>query len=290
MSTASAAAQDVKQHLQRAEADARDAVRKVSPWIERFARFGLVAKGFVYLVIGWLALRVALIGGGKLVDQRGAMRDVLHHTFGTVLLAILAVGLFGFMTWMLARALLNPEHLPHKAKTYFKRIGWLFTAVVYGGLGVAAVRLLLGMRHEQSHLMKDWTRTLIGQPFGKWLVIAVGVGFIAYGVWRVYMARRCASTDKLLLDHVAERARGVIVALVWLGEIARAIVFTIIGVFAISAARHANPDEAKGLAEALAYIAAKPYGPWMLGAVAAGLMAYGLYQLVEARYRRIHFG
>lgn len=282
-------AQHVKHHIQRAEAEARQAVRKVSPWIERFARFGLVAKGFVYLVIGWLALRVAIIGGGKFVDQRGAMRDVLHHTFGTVMLALLAVGLFGFTTWMLARALLNPERLPHEAKTYFKRIGWLFTAVVYGGLGVAAVRLIVGVHHE-SHPMKDWTRTLIGQPFGKWLVIGVGIGFVIFGACRVYMARRAAETDKLLLDHVAARARGAIVALVWLGEIARAVVFTIVGVFAISAGRHANPDEAKGVAEALAYISQKPYGPWMLGAVAAGLMAYGLYQFVEAKYRRIHVG
>jgi hypothetical protein len=282
-------AQDVKDHIRRAETQAREAVRKVSPWIARFARFGLIAKGFVYLVIGWLALRVAIIGGGKFVDQRGAMRDVLHHAFGTVMLALLAAGLFGFMTWMLARALLNPERLPHKAKGYFKRVGWLFTAVVYGGLGVAAIRLLVGVHHE-SHPMKDWTRTLIGQPFGKWLVVAVGIGFVVFAAFRFYNAKRCASTDDLLLDNMAARARGAIVVLVWLGEVSRAVVFTIVGVFAILAGWHANPNEAKGVGEALGFIAHKPYGPWMLGAVAAGLMAYGLYQFVEAKYRRIRVG
>jgi hypothetical protein len=282
-------AQDVKDHLQRAETQARQAVRKVSPWIARFARFGLVAKGFVYLVIGWLALRVAIIGGGKFVDQRGAMRDVLHHTFGTVMLALLALGLFGFMTWTLARALLNPERLPHEAKGYFKRVGWLFTAVAYGGLGVAAVRLLVGV-HVDAHPTRDWTRLLMSEPLGKWLVVAIGIGFVVYGVFRLYTAKRCTSSDDLLLDDVAARARVVIVALVWLGEVSRAVVFTTIGVFAISAGWHANPSEAKGVAEALGYLAHKPYGPILLGIVAAGLMAYGLYQLVEARYRRIHFG
>jgi hypothetical protein len=196
------------------------------------------------------------------------------------------------MTWMLTRALINPEHIPHKLKGYFKRVGWLFTAVVYGGLGVAAVRLLLGMRGgtDGAHGMRDWTHTLMAQPFGKWLVIGVGIGFIVFGVFRLVMAKRCAATDDLLLDNLATRARGVIVALVWIGEIARAVVFTVIGVFAISAGWHANPSEAKGLPEALGYIAAKPYGPWMLGAVAAGLMCYGVYQFVEARYRRIHVG
>jgi hypothetical protein len=283
-------AQDVKDHIRRAETQARDAVRGVSPWIARIGRFGLVAKGFVYVVIGWLALRVAIIGGGKFVDQRGAMRDVLHHTFGTVLLGALAVGLFGFMTWMLARALLNPERLPHKAKAYFKRIGWLFTAVAYGGLGVAAVRLLVGVHHESHHRMRDWTRLLMSQPFGKWLVIALGVGFLVFGGFRLYTAKRCASTDGLLLDNLAARARGVIVALVWLGEISRAVVFTIIGLFTISAGWHANPSEAKGVAEALDYLSHKPYGPVLLGAVAAGLMAYGIYQFVEAKYRRIRVG
>jgi hypothetical protein len=104
------------------------------------------------------------------------------------------------------------------------------------------------------------------------------------------MAKKCAATDELLLDNLAARARGGIVALVWFGEVSRAIVFAIIGGFAISAGWHANPDETKGLAEALGYIAHKPYGPWMLGVVAAGLMAYGLYQFVEAKYRRIRVG
>src|SRR5690348_11909687 len=85
--TVSHAVQDMKDHLRHAEAEARVAVRKVSPWIARLARLGLVAKGFVYLVVGWLPLRVAIIGRGKFVDQRGAMRDVLHHIFGTVMLA-----------------------------------------------------------------------------------------------------------------------------------------------------------------------------------------------------------
>jgi hypothetical protein len=285
MSTAGAA-QDVKQHLQKAEARARQAVRPVSPWIEGAGRLGLIARGFVYVVIGWLALRVAVIGGGKFVDQRGALRDVLHHTFGTAMLAVLAVGLFGFMTFMLARALFNPDRLPQDAKGYFKRFGWLCTAAVYCGLGIAATRLLVGV-YAHPYTPRDWTRIVMRQPLGKWLVIAIGIGFVAYGVYRLLQAKRCASTDQLLLDNLAARARGVITGLVWVGEVSRSAVFAIIGTFAILAGWRANPDEAKGIAESLHYLAQKPYGPFMLSAVAAGLIAYGIYQFIEAKYRRI---
>jgi hypothetical protein len=279
-------AQDVKDHIQRVEEHARDAVRKVSPWIVRAARVGLVAKGCVYLVIGWIALQTAIVGGRHVVDQRGALRDVFHHTFGTVMLAALAVGLFAFMAWCLVRALFNPDRLPHVAKSYFKRTGLLFTALAYCGLGIAATRLLIGIRHK-SYSTRDWTRWLMGEPFGKWLVVAAGLGFVVYGGFRLYTAKRCATQNDLVLDRVAARARPLIRALVWTGEFARAIVFTLIGLFAISAGWHANPSEAKGFADALRYIAHKPYGLFMLGVVAAGLMAYGCYQFVEAKYRRI---
>src|SRR6478735_4349734 len=92
-------AQDVKDHIQRAEEQARHAVRNISPWIVRSARAGLVAKGSVYLVIGWIALQAAIVGGRHFVDQRGALRDVLHHTFGTIMLAALTVGVFAFTAW-----------------------------------------------------------------------------------------------------------------------------------------------------------------------------------------------
>jgi hypothetical protein len=283
------AAREVKEEIRHVEAEARDAVRKVTPWIARLARLGLVAKGFVYLVIGWLALRVAIIGGGKFVNQIGAMRDVLHHTFGTVMLAVLAVGVFGLMLWMFAQAVLNPDRLPQVAKSYFKRIGWLISGVLYAALGVAAVRLLVNV-HAKSYTTRDWTRLLMAEPLGKWLVVAVGIGFVVYGCVRIYMAKRCAATEDLLLDHLATRGRFVIVTLVWLGEVSRAVVFAIVGVYLILAGWHANPSEAKGVADALRYLASKPYGAVLLTAVAAGLIAYGLYQFVEARYRRIRAG
>jgi hypothetical protein len=280
------AATDVKASLQRAEAHARHAVRKASPWVGLLGRFGLVAKGCVYVVIGWIALQAAIHDGGHVVDQRGALRQVFQHTFGTIMLAALTVGLFGYMTWCVARALFNPEREPHDLKGYSKRVFRAGSGIAYGGLGVAAARLLVGMRARHTSA-RDWSRWFMQQPFGKTLLAMIGIGIAVYGVTRVFKAWKGGLKEELVLEGVAGRVAHSILAMGRIGHGVRGVVFIIIGVFAVIAAAHANPEEAKGIAESLSYLAGKPYGPYLLGIVAVGLIAYGLFQFIEARYRRI---
>ena len=271
----------------RAEAAARLAVREASPWIVRLGRAGLVAKGIVYLVVGGLALPAAFGFGGALADREGALRVVLRQPFGVVLLALLSAGLLSYMLWRLVQALANPEREPHDAKGWSKRAFRLGSGIVYGALGVAAARLLVGMRSSSGRSPSDWTALLMRQPFGKWLVVAAGVAIAGYGLMRLHRAWKGELKEQLVLDGHAARVRDWIVLLGRLGQAARGVVFVVIGGYAFVAGLHTDPEEAKGLAEALRAIEQARFGPYLLTAVAVGLIAYGLFQFVEARYRRI---
>ena len=276
----------VKDGAREVEDKAREAVHKASPWIVRLGRFGLVAKGVVYLIVGALAIQAALGTGGEVTDQDGAFRAVLRQPFGAVLLAVMAAGLFAYMVWRIVQAVMNPEGESHDFKGWSKRIFRLGSGIVYGGLGFAAARLLVGVQLGDRK-PRDWTAMVLRQPFGKWLVVAAGLGIAIYGIARIVKAWKGDLKKQLVLDRFVAAARDWILGIGRIGQAARGIVFVVIGAYALVAGWHTNPQEAKGLGEALRAIERAPYGPYLLAAVAASLIAYGLFQFVEARYRRI---
>lgn len=279
-------ARQLKAGARELEGKARQAVHKASPWIVRFGRLGLVAKGVVYLIVGALAIEAALGTGGAVTDQDGAFRAVLRQPFGTVLLALLAAGLLAYMVWRIVQAVVNPEGEPRDFKGWSKRVFRLGSGIIYGGLGFAAARLLVGVQLGDRE-PRDWTAMVLRQPFGKWLVVAAGLAIAAYGIARIVTAWKGELKKQLVLDRYAAAARQWILGIGRIGQAARGIVFVVIGGYAFFAGWHTNPAEAKGLGEALRVIERAPYGPYLLAAVAAGLLAYGLFQFVEARYRRI---
>jgi hypothetical protein len=134
---------------------------------------------------------------------------------------------------------------------------------------------------------KEWTATLLAQPFGQWLVGAVGLGFIAFAVSQFYKAFTAEFRENLKTNEMDKKTETFATRSGQAGLSARGVVFGIIGVFLIQAARHSNAGEARGLSGALRALEQQSYGQWVLGIVALGLVAYGFYMLVLARYRRI---
>lgn len=279
--------EDVKAEARKLEGEARQAVRKASPWIVRLGRLGLVAKGVVYLIIGALAIQSALGTGGEVTDQEGALRSVLRQPLGAVMLGLLCFGMFAYTLWRVVQAVANPEREPQDVKGWSKRLFRLGSGLVYGALGVAALQLLIGFQKSRDRSPSDWTALVMRQPFGKWLVAAVGLAIAGYGLVRLYHAWKGELKKQLVLDRYAARARAWLVGIGRAGQAARGIVFLVIGGYAFLAGLQTNPEQAKGVGEALRTIERAPYGPYLLAAVAAGLIAYGLFQFVEARYRRI---
>lgn len=272
-----------------AEQAAKRAVTRASPAITFLARTGYAAKGVVYCLVGGLAVLAAVGSRGAATGARGALHSLLQHPYGKVLLAVIAVGLAGYALWCFVLALLDPEHFGGGAKGWLKRAGQLGSGIVYAGLVLAVVGMIRGTggAAADDQPVRDWTARLMSFPMGIWLVGVVGAVVICVGGKELYRAW-CTNLDKRLsLGRMAPGPRAWTIRASRFGMAARGVVFAVIGVFMILAALHANPHEAKGVAGALGALQRQPYGAAILAAVALGFVAYGLYMLILARYRRI---
>jgi hypothetical protein len=258
-------------------------------WIIPIARFGYAAKGVVYLVIGGLAALAAFTGGGRKTDSRGAFEEILSQSYGKLLLGIIAFGMAAYAIWRIVQAVKDTENKGSGAKGIARRIGYTATGVIHFGLAYSAVKLILGSGGQSrgDGASKEWTATLLAQPFGQWIVGAVGLGFIAFAVSQFYKAYTAKFREKLQTNEMDEKTQAFATRSGQAGLSARGVVFGIIGAFLILAALHSNAGEARGLSGALLALEQQSYGQWVLGVVALGLVAYGFFMFVQARYRRI---
>ncbi len=268
--------------------------RDVIEWVVWLGRFGYAAKGAVYVVIGVLAIQVAIGSGGQTTGPSGALGAIARQSYGQILLGLVAVGLFGYALWRLIQAWVDPEGEGSEAKGLVKRIGYAISGATYGFLGVEAVRIVLGSRGSSGgggdQQAEDWTAKLLAQPFGQWLVAIVGLIILFVGLYQGYRAYSAKFKQKLKLNEMSMNEQTWAVRSGRLGFAARGVVYLMLGYFLIQAALTSNPQEAGGIGEALRELASQPYGPWLLGIVAAGLIAYGFFCFVLARYRRIFIG
>jgi hypothetical protein len=255
-----------------------------STGFELLARAGFAARGLIYGIVGILAVKLALGTGGKTTDQTGALRTVARQPFGKVLLVLVAVGLGGYSLWRLLHALLG--HGPEKSDSTFERVAAAGSGLAYAGLCGIAIQVLSGSAGN-SHKPPKATAGVLGWPGGTWLV--GGAGLVLIGV-ALYQAYRGLTQDFLKDSKTGEMGpttRRAFKSLAIVGHVARGIVFGLVGVFLVKAAVEYDPNKAVGLDGALAKLAHQSYGSVLLGIVAAGLVAFGLYSLVDARYRRI---
>jgi hypothetical protein len=274
--------------LSEAGEKAEQVTRAARPWIERLARFGYAAKGVVYVLVGSLAALAAFKGGGP-TDSRGALTQVVRQPYGRVMLGVVAVGLAGYALWRLVQALRDTEDKGAEMKGLSIRFGYACIGFVYAGLSYSAVQLILGHSAGKSsdQTSKEWTATFFALPLGRLLVGLGGLCVIGFGLYQGYKAFTAKFRKKWKRHEMSERARSLAIRAGQVGLTARGVVFGIIGIFLIQAALRHRAEEARGIGGALHALEQQPYGPYVLGAVALGLVAYGLYMFVEARYRRM---
>ncbi|MBL0421880.1 DUF1206 domain-containing protein [Ramlibacter sp. AW1] len=268
------------------QTSAKRAVREAAPWIQRLARMGFAAKGVVYLIIGSLALEAALGRGGETTDSQGALQAVLQQPFGRVLLGIVAVGLVGYAIWRFVQAGLDPEGIGSDGKGMVTRAAYAISGVLHAALALQATRLALGLGAGGGGDSgpQDWTAMAMAQPMGRWIIAGVGLAIVAFGVAQLVRAYRTDLPGRLDLGRLSPTARVWVVRFGRIGMAARGIVFGVIGGFLVRAALTYDPGKARGLGGALDSLHEQAYGVWLLGLVAAGLIGYGLFQLVHARY------
>ena len=268
----------------------RQAKRKIQAasddWIEKLARAGYAAKGVVYVIVGVLALQAAFGTGGSTDGTQGAIREIGDQPFGQVLLVLTAIGLLGYSLWRFVQAALDVEREGSDAEGIGKRIGYAISGLVYLFLAWTAASIVFGWGSSGSGgSRQEWTATLMAQPFGRWIVGIVGVVIIGVGLHHFYRAYKADFMKQYKTGMMERKEEKWAKRIGQFGLSARGVVFCMIGSFLIQAALQAQPSEAQGLSGALETLAAQPYGPWLLGLVAAGLVAYGIYCFSRARYR-----
>jgi hypothetical protein len=259
-------------------------------WYAVLARTGLVAKGLSFGLVAVLALDLAIGGGGKATSREGALSQVAHHSFGKIVLIALALGFAAYAIWRFVQAFAEePDRDGGELKAWAKRAGYIGRGLIYAGLTFSTVKIASGSGGQQSQNDRAHhsTAVVLSWPAGTWIVGAAGVAIAGVGVWNLYRGLSRSFEDRWRVGGLSPSWRrwggraGVA------GHIARFVVFGLIGIFVTKAALDYNPKDAIGLDGALQKLAHASYGPFLLGLTAVGLLAYGVYCLVDARLRDV---
>jgi len=258
-----------------------------SPWVERLGRVGLVAKGVLYAVVGILAVKVALGGREESPDRHGALHAIAQQPFGKGLLILLAIGLAGYALWRFAQAILDRDLEGDEPKGLVKRGTSFAKGALYAGLCVLTVSTILDEKSSGGSNEQKTTAGVFEWPAGRYLVYAAGLAFLGAALFNGYRAITCKFEKKLKTSEMGEAEEAAATGVGILGHLARMVVYGLIALFLLRAAWEFDAKEARGLDGALLELSQAPYGGLLLGAVAVGLFAYGLYCFVEARYRKI---
>jgi len=262
----------------------RTADSRAMAWL---ARAGLIARGVMYVLIGIIAVQIAVEGSRQQADRTGAVRLVAHTAFGTVALWLLVIGFAGMTLWRLSEAIGGSAESDGRKAS--KRLANLVRAVFYAVVTYGILKYALGVGQPSSsdNQSQDLTAAALKHPGGQWIVAIAGVIVVIAGLYTMYRAYKLKFLKHLRMGAASTRTRKAVTRLGQIGGIARGFVFATIGVFLVIAAKDANPKQAKGIDSALRALAHTPLGPVLLVVVALGLATFGLYSWCEARWRAV---
>jgi len=265
-----------------------------SPLMEALMRLGYIVRGLVYGAIGVLAVQTAFAKGGSLTDTQGAIAALGQTSLGSILLYIILIGLIGYALWGIIRAVFDPLHKGTDLKGIGERLGFAVSGISYGLLAVATYGLISGSANAahngaQTTQTQDVTAKILSQSWGTIAVTIVGLIVIGVGLLQIIQGVRrdferqfdpydLSSTERTWIDRMGR-----------FGMAARGLVFAMIGGFLVLAAVRHDPSQAQGINGVLAALLQQPYGPWLLGIVALGLVAFGIYSAmcgIWLRFRR----
>jgi hypothetical protein len=253
-------------------------------WIDPVARAGLVAYAVVYLMVGWLALQLAVGDREGKPSSTGALRQLAEQPLGGVLIWAVSIGMFLLVVWQLLEAVFG-----HRDKDGAKRIGRRLAsagrAVVYAAIGVSGVKVATGSG-SSGKTEESASAQLMDLPAGQLIVVGVGVVIIVIGIVQGYQAWTDQFAEQL--DHRGRSGRSgqALLAAGKAGYVARGVAFAIVGgLFVYAGATH-DAKKSGGLDQALFEVLDQPFGPALLVLIALGLACFGVFTLAEARYLR----
>jgi hypothetical protein len=262
-------------------------------WLRAVSRLGLVCRGTVYLLVGYLALRLALATHGRSAapaSSTGAVQAVTEPAWGRVLLVLLVAGLGAYALTQLIEAVFRPARAGNAIGRWRQRAVSSWGCLLYLAFCLSTARLLAatrpkgtaGSEHRQD---TDMTAALLQTGWGRLLLALAGVAAVAAGVEVGRRSVRLDFQERFTTAHMSRALAMLTRALGGVGCAARAVVFVLTGFFILKAAVLSSAKQTKGLDAVFRSVASTAYGSWLLALLASGLLCYGLYCLLEARYR-----
>jgi Domain of Unknown Function (DUF1206) len=246
------------------------------------ARAGLTARGVIYLLIGWVAMLVALGRSSREADPQGALRLLASKPYGLVSLWLLAVGFAAYALWRLSEAAFGVTGEPAGAGPRLKSLG---QAVIYAGLAYLTFKVISGTGPSQARQQQDMTATAMQHTGGRWLVGIAGLIVLVIGLALVVQAVVRTFVKYLRTSQMSPRTRRVVELIGVIGTSARGLVITLAGALVVDAAVTHEPSQSGGLDKALLTLRNQPSGEFLMVLAALGLAVFGIYGLCEARWR-----
>ncbi|TWF47526.1 DUF1206 domain-containing protein [Neorhizobium alkalisoli] len=249
---------------------------------ELLAKFGYAARGIVFLLVASLALFSGIAGGRP--ETKSAISALLDQPLGRIWVGLIGLGLLGFVAWRLAQSITDADGQGSDTKALAIRASLFVSAVTYLGLaGYAIGHALSASSDDGGTGEKSLAEWVMSQPYGSYIAIAIGVGFIVGGI--VTSAKGVTRKFEKYI-HIPDRT-GALTYICVYGLIARGVVFAVTGMLFTYAGFKVDPDQAGGIADALDWLRQLPFGRAIYLIIAVGLAAFGAYNLIAARYRTV---
>jgi len=279
---------NAKQDMKNIEAKGKKTAKEAaySPTMERLARLGYGVKGLIYITMGLLAIQGALGNAKTPADQLGAIRTFSKLPFAQVLLWVVLIGLISYFLWGIIRAIMDPFHKGTDTEGLLARGGYLVSAATYASFVLPTYRLINGGRSGSGANQTQLVAQIMSLPMGRFIVGLIGVAAIGAGLYQCYLGIESKFEKQFKTYALTPENYRIAIQIGRFGTIARGIVFAIVGFFFALAAYSARPGRAQGIDGALHYLEQQPYGLWLMGIVAAGLIAFGIYSLMTAAWFR----
>jgi hypothetical protein len=289
----------VPQRVYRLTRKQRDALARLSerlakrPWVNRLARLGYASEGLLYVIFGGTAALSAVRVGGRVRGTRGALDLLVAQPFGRLAVALVAVGLCGFILRRFVQVFVQPDIgvPPKPIMRVLRRVGFALSGLAHFGIALAALRLVLGLAilsPDGPKAPRGWAAMLlVWRPLDGWLTLFVGLVVVVVAVFYFYKAVSRRFTMDLELERMGRRFERTTLACGIVGYAGRGIGFLIIGTFLVYAGWYVEKVEARGFGDFLRTLEDQPFGAWVLIIVAAGLIVYGMYLLLAAWYLRL---
>jgi hypothetical protein len=251
---------------------------------ELLARAGLTARGIIYILIGIVALLVAIGQTSREADQTGALQLLAGKPYGIVLLWLLAIGFVAYSLWRLSEAAFGVVGDGNGAGARLKSLG---RAIVYAFFASVTFKVISGSARNQSRQQQDLTAKVMQHSGGRWLVGIVGIAVVIIGLVLITEGLRRKFMKYLQLGQLSPRARKIVKWLGTIGTTARGVVFALAGVLVVDAAITHKAAKSGGIDKALLTLRDQPFGEALLIVMALGLVTFGVYGLCEARWRKV---